>query len=107
MGQHVNQQTVMRHRTRRGRLPLNTPMACDDCGTVRTIEKLAELSALALAPVRHLPPGRCEEAEYELACPCCRAAESFQRAVICTECGRRPCRCLLGVATVTTEGILP
>lgn len=96
-------------RVRHGRLPLapNTPMACDGCGTVRSLEGLEELNALTLPPIRHVAPPHCREAEYELICPRCGAAESFQQAIICTECRGRPCRCLPTMVTTINKGIMP
>ncbi len=68
-------------------------MACDGCGTVVRWRDLGEMAVRTLGPVRHLPPHRCEEAEYEIRCTHCGLVDGYQPALLCAVCGARPCEC--------------
>ena len=73
--------------------PLGEPMACDVCGLLCSRDRLDELQIRVLSGITGVQPDRCEPAEYATECPGCGCRDSFQPAIVCAECGRRPCDC--------------
>ena len=73
--------------------PIRQPMACDVCGAVFARARLADFHVRTLAGITGLDPGRCEPAEYAVECPECGCRDGFQPAILCAECGQRPCQC--------------
>ena len=79
------------------------PVECDQCGAVFRRAELTALQVRTLKAVRWLSPERCEPAEHATSCPDCGSADSFQPAVRCAECRRRPCRCGAGKVVAVSQ----
>ena len=75
------------------RFAMRAPVVCDDCGFACERARLAEFQLVSLPGILGLASGDCEQEETVVACPNCGAAESFQDAIRCAECGEYPCCC--------------
>jgi hypothetical protein len=75
--------------------PYDDPVQCQSCGHIAERRRLGQgpYRRRTLRGIRHLAPGDCEPDEYVTVCPDCGAAESFDEATKCAECGRFPCIC--------------
>ena len=73
--------------------PAPPRVRCSRCGYTCPLRELRDHTVCVVLPRVTGRPEDWRPGVWEVVCPECGAAEPFDAAIVCTECGQRDCRC--------------